>query len=326
MLTKRALLTAMGAAGCCMLAVKPALAQAYPSRPIKVINPFAPGGLDFAARIIADRLSLSLGQPIIFENRSGGAGGTVGARSVAVAEPDGYTLLFSTPGPLVVATSVYRNLGYDPVKSFAPVATIFSSPHMLVVRPSVPVNSMQELVDHARSNPGRINFASPGYGTLSHLLGEMFRLMTSAEIVHVAYRGAGPAVAGLLAGEVQMYFEYVPILLPHIENGNLRALAVADDTRSLQLPSVRTTIESGFPKLQSTFWSGILAPAGTPAGIVNRLNGAINKALQSTEFEASLAKLGAKPKIGSPGDFANFMSTETQKWAEVASAAGITAE
>jgi tripartite-type tricarboxylate transporter receptor subunit TctC len=244
MLSKRALLTAIGATGYCMLAVKPALAQTYPSRPIKVIYPFAPGGSDFAARILADRLSSSLGQPVIVENRPGGAGGTVGARSVAVAEPDGYTLLFSTPGPLAVAPSVYKNIGYDPVKSFAPVATIFSSPHMLVVYPSVPVNSMRELVDHGKSNPGKINFASPGYGTLPHLLGEMFRLMSGADIVHVPYKGAGPAVAGLLAGQVQMYFEYVPILLPHIEAGNLRALAVADDTRSPQLPDVPTTIES----------------------------------------------------------------------------------
>jgi tripartite-type tricarboxylate transporter receptor subunit TctC len=326
MLTKRALLATAIAAGCGMLAVSPAPAQTYPSRPIKLIYPFAPGGSDFVARILADRLSSSLGQPVIVENRPGGAGGTVGTKSVALAEPDGYTLLYCSPGPLVVAPSVYKNLGYDPVGSFAPIATIFSSPHMLVVHPGVPVRSMQELVAYAKANPGKINFASPGYGTLPHLLGEMFRSMSGGDIVHVPYKGAGATVADVLAGQVQIYFEYVTLLLPHIKAGNLRALAVADATRSPQLADVPTTIESGFPRLQSTFWSGVLAPAGTPASIVNRLNAAINEVLKSAEFAATLANLSARPKIGSPQDFAAFMAAETQKWAGVVDAGGIKGE
>jgi tripartite-type tricarboxylate transporter receptor subunit TctC len=209
------------------------------------------------------------------------------------------------------------------VKNFAPVATIFSSPFMLVVNPTVPVKSLQELVAYAKANPGKINFASPGYGTLPHLLGEMWRLMSGTDIVHVPYKGGAVVVTDLLAGQVQMEFEAIAILLPHIRAGKLKALAVADETRSPQLPDVPTTVESGFPRLQSSFWSGVLAPAGTPASIVNKLNAAINEALKSKEFQARLTEMGAKPKIGSPQEFAAYMAAETQKFAEVASSAGI---
>lgn len=316
----------MLATGCGISSIGPTLAQTYPSRPIKMICPFGPGGSDVVARILADRLSSSLGQPVIVENRPGGAGGTVGAKSVAVAEPDGYALLYSTPGPLVVGPSVYKDIGYDPAKSFTPIATVFSSPHMLVVHPGVPATSMRELAAYARANPGKLSFASPGYGTLPHLLGEMFRLMSGVDIVHVPYKALGQIVPDVLSGQVQIYFGDIALFRPHVEAGKLRPLAVADEARSAFLPDVPTTIESGFPKLQSTFWTGVLAPAGTPASIVNKLNAAINDALTSTEVEASLRNLSAIANISSPQGFATFIAAETQKWTEVARAAAITRE
>jgi tripartite-type tricarboxylate transporter receptor subunit TctC len=304
-----------------------ASAQVYPTRPINIIIAFPPGGnTEGIVRFLAERLSLSLGQPVIVENRPGGAGGSVGTKSVASAAPDGHILLLSPPGPLVVAPLIYKNLGYEPAKAFAPIGTLMSIPQMLVVNPTVPVKSMQELVAYAKANPGKLSFPSPGYGTQPHLLGEMFKLMAGVEIVHIPYKGPAPAVTDLLAGQVQMYFESVGLMIPHIEAGKLKAIAVADEARDPQLPNVPTTIESGFPKLQATFWSGILAPAGIPPIIVNRLNAEINKIMKTKEAEAILAKLSARPKVGSPEDFAAFMAAETQKWAAVVTAANIKAE
>ena len=302
-------------------------AQNYPSRLIKLIVPGPPGGpSEIVVRTLAERLSLSLHQTVIVENRPGGANGTIGAQSVARAEPDGYTLLYSIPGPMVVAPAVYKNLDYDPVKSFAPIATVFTSPQMLTINPAVPAKTVQELIAYAKANPGKINYASPGYGSQPHLLGEMFRLMTGVDLLHVPYRGPGLAVQDLLGGQVQMEFETLPILLPHVEAGKLRPLAIADATRNPQLPDVPTTVEAGLPQLQATFWSGILAPAGTPKSVVDRLNAAINDILRSQDIEAILARMSAKPKIGTPQAFAAFVAAESQKWTSVVNAAGIKAE
>jgi tripartite-type tricarboxylate transporter receptor subunit TctC len=320
----RALLSVVAAIGVGLLATEPTAAQMYPTRPITLILPFPPGATsDVVVRFLADRLTVSLGQPVVIDHRPGGAGGTVGVKSVASADPDGHTLLLSSAGPLVVAPLIYKNLGYDPVKAFLPVATILSSPQLLVVNPAVPAKSMQELVAYAKANPGKINFASPGYGTQPHLLGEMLRLMARVDITHVPYKGPAQIITDLVAGQVQMDFETIALLLPHVEAGKLRALALADETRSPQLPNVPTTTESGFAKLQATFWIGILAPSGTSPGIVNKLNGAINEVLRSKELEATLARLSAKPKIGSQQDFAAFMAAETRKWSEVVTAAGV---
>jgi tripartite-type tricarboxylate transporter receptor subunit TctC len=197
---------------------------------------------------------------------------------------------------------------------------------MLVVNPALPARTMQELVAYAKANPRKISYASPGYGSQPHLLGEMFRLAAGIDLVHVPYRAPPQAVTDLMSGEVQMEFETIAILLPHIQAGKLRALALADATRSRQLPDVPTTGETGFPGLQATFWSGVLAPAGTPTEIVGKLNGAINAILASKDLEASLAALSARPKIGSPQDFARFIAAESQKWTSVAVAANIKAE
>jgi len=327
MLAKRVILSVVAAVAVGAFASEQAAAQSYPTRPIKMVLPFPPGGpTDVTARMIAEPLSAAFGQPVVIDNRPGGAGGTIGAKAVATAEADGYTLLYTPPGPLVTAPAIYKNVGYDPVKDFAPVAMILSSPQLLVVNPAVPVKSMQELVAYARSNPGKISYASPGFGTQPHLLGEMFARVTGISIVHVPYRGAAQAVTDLLAGQVQMYFENIPTLLPHVETGKLKALALAGERRHPQLPDVPTTIEIGFPGLQATYWTAVLAPAGTPAAIVGKLNAAINDILRSRETVASLAKLSAIPMIGTPADLAALMATETKIWTELITAAGIKAE
>jgi tripartite-type tricarboxylate transporter receptor subunit TctC len=299
----------------------------YPTRPITIIIPFPPGGnSDIIVRAVADRLSLALGQPVIVDNRPGGAGGTVGAKAVANANPDGYTLLFTSAAPLVTAPLIYRNLGYDPFKSFAPVAMIFSTPQMLVVAPALPVDSMAQLASYAIANPAKVSFASPGFGTQPHLLGEMFRLATGANIVHVPYKGAQQPVTDLMAGQVQMYFDTVALFLPYLQAGKIRPLAIADDVRSDQLPGVPTTAESGFPALKATFWASIVAPNGTPAETIAKLNVSINEILRSSDLQASLAKFNAKPKTGSPQEFAKFWRAETEKWTNVITSAGIKAE
>ena len=211
------------------LAPVTATAQSYPNRPVKIIVPFAPGGpTEFIIRLVADRLTAMLGQAFVIENRPGGAGGTVGAKSVTTADPDGYTLLFSSPGPLVTAAAVYRNLDYDPVKSFSPISMLIYAPQMLVVNPSVAARSLPELVTLAKNHPGKITFGSSGYGTQPHMLGEMLKLMADINIVHVPYRGAGQSVTDLVAGQVQMIFETTTILLPHVQSSRLRALGSRD--------------------------------------------------------------------------------------------------
>jgi tripartite-type tricarboxylate transporter receptor subunit TctC len=323
-LSKRSFLSAVAALACTALNAGRAAAQAYPNRPVKIVIPFAPGGpTEFILRLIADRLTTALGHAFIIENRPGGAGGTVGAKSVAVAEPDGYTLLFSSPGPLVTAAAIYKNLDYDPIKSFTPIAMVIYAPQMLAVHPSMPVNSLPELIAYAKSNPGKVAFGSSGHGTQPHLLGEMLKVMAGVDIVHVPYRGAGRSVTDVVAGQVQMIFETTAILLPHIQSGKLRALAVAAEARSPLLPWVPTTAENGYPKLTASFWSGVLAPAGTPAAIVAKLNGAINEILKSKEAQDGLARLSAEARIGSPQDFAAFIASETPRWAAIANETGV---
>ena len=327
MLTKRAILSAVIGLPVVLLAPAGASAQPYPNRLIKLVLPFPAGGpTDGAARLIAEKLSASLGQTVVIENRAGGAGGTVGAKVVATADPDGYTLLFTPPGPLVTAPLIYKTVGYDPVKDFAPVATIFSCPQVLVVNPAVPANSMRELVAYAKANPGKVSYASPGFGTQPHLLGEMLKLATGADIVHVPFRGSAPALTDLLAGQVQVFFDTAAFLLPHVEAGKLRPLAVADEARSPQLPGVPTTTESGFPKLQGTYWTAVVAPAGTSPEVIGKLNAAINAVTTSKEMEETLTRLSAKAKVGSSADVTAFMAAEARKWGEVITAANIKGE
>lgn len=323
MLTRRVLVLALTAAGS-GLNVASFAAESYPKKIIKVIVPFPPGvPSEIVYRLLADQLSAKFGQPVIIENRPGGAGGTVGAAAVANAEPDGYTLLASSPSPLATAAALYTNLGYEPSKSFAPIAMLFTSPNLLTVNSTLPTKSLQELVGYVKSKPGKISIASAGYGTQPHLLAEMLKSEASIDIVHVPYRGNAAAVTDLLAGHVQVYFATPADILPHVGAGKVRVIAVADTLRFPQMPDVPTTVESGFPNLTGEFWSGILAPADTPASIVDQLNVAINEIMRSPEAQLALNKIGAKAKLGTSQDFTAFITTETQKWSAIIKATGV---
>jgi tripartite-type tricarboxylate transporter receptor subunit TctC len=298
-------------------------APPYPDHIIKMIVPFPPGGADVMARLVADRLAASLGQSVIVENRASGGGGTIGAKTVAAAEPDGYTLLFTSPGPLTTSAPVHKNLGYDPIRSFAPVALIAESPFVLVVHPSVPVRSVQELVAFARSNPEKISLASVGYGTFPHLFGKQLEQRTGITLLHVPYRGSAPAITDLLAGQVQLYIDNTRNISQHIHSQKLRALAVTSEARVGELPDVPTMAESGYPGFLATYWNGVLAPAGTPAAIVERLNATINASLATAEMRASVLKLGMTPKIATPQEFGARIAAELAQWTAVAKAAGL---
>jgi tripartite-type tricarboxylate transporter receptor subunit TctC len=309
-----------------VLLVGPARAQPYPIRPIKMIVPFAPGGADVIARLLADRISASLGQPVIIENRPGGAGGTVGTLAVAQAQPDGYTLTLASPGPITVAPAINKSLEYDPITSFAPVSMFATSPFVLVINPGIPAHSVQELIVYAKNNPGRINFVTPGFGTFSHLFGELLKLKTGADLVHVPYRGSAPAIVDLVAGQVQMYFDNLRNLQPFIRSGKLRGLAVTSEARDPDAPELPTMLESGIDGFVGLYWNAVLAPAGTPPDVIDRLNRAINDGLKTPEMQASLARLGMVPKGSSPQELGMFIAAEIQKWTEVVRAAKLRTE
>ena len=318
----RGLFAALGVLA--VMAAGPASTQPYPNHPIKMIVPFPPGGpVDVMARLVAQRLSQSLG-PVIIDNRPG-AGGTIGAKSAAAAEPDGYTLLFGSSTTLAASPALYKNLGYDPITSFAPVAMISSVPFALVVAPAGPARSVRELVAYANAHPGKLNFGAPT-GTLPHLTAEMFRAAAAIDIVHIPYRGAANAITDMLTGQIDMAFEPTSVLLGHIADGKLRALAVTGPTRSAELPGVPTMIESGFPGFVSLSWSGIVAPAGTPADIVRTLHAAVNAGIEAADTRRSLARMGAEPKAVTIEEFAALMAAEAPKWAAVVKAAGIKIE
>jgi tripartite-type tricarboxylate transporter receptor subunit TctC len=300
------------------------LAQDYPNRAIRLIVPFPPGGpTDVIARIVANSTSPLLGQTIVVENRPGGAAGTVGTRVVVSADPDGYTLLLSIVGSLTIAPALYK-LDYDPLKDLAPIAIVEQSPEVLTVNPAMP-NSLAEFIAYAKSNPSTVNLASPGVGTLPHLLGALLQLVSNIKLNHVPYRGAAPAITDLLAGQVQVMFNNPSVVAEHLETGKLRALGVTSDTRFVQLPNVSTFIEQGYSRLSTTEWLGLLAPAGTPEPIVQKLNSAVNRAMQMPDARASLQKLSVETKAVTAQEFKTFMAAETRKWAQVVTDAGIKA-
>jgi tripartite-type tricarboxylate transporter receptor subunit TctC len=308
-------------------AVGPAHTQPFPSRPIKIVVPYPAGGpTDVLARLVAQRMAPLIGASVIVEDRPGGAAGSVGAKTVASADPDGYTLLIAQVGTLTISPAIYKDPEREWTRLFAPVALVAVSAQLLVVTSGLPVNSVPELLAFARANPGKVNFASAGVGSQPHVLGELLRLVGDVNIVHIPYRGSAPAITDLLAGQIQMMFDTSVVLLPHIEAGKLRALAITSETRSPQLPNVPTMAELGMPRLQTMLWSGLLAPAGTPAPLVAKLNAALNEALGSAEAKQSLQKLGAEPKAMSAAEFAAFMDAETRRWATVVAEAGIKPE
>jgi len=299
-------------------------AQTYPSRPIKVIVPYTPGSpVDVLARVVTQHVSTRLGQSIVIDNRPG-AGTTIGTKVAASAEPDGYTLLVGATS-LVISSSLYPNLDYDPVKSFVPVAMLAHTPQVLVVAPSVPAATVQEFVAHAKANPGKLNFGF-GLGTLPQILGETFKTVTATDIVSIPYKGGAQAITDMLGGRIQMNFGTTATLLPLIREGKIRALAVTTQARAKDLPDVPTMTESGLPQLGLIFSAGILAPAGTPVVVIDKLNAEINEAMRTPELVAAMAKLGFEPQPWSQQEYAAFLADEMRRWPPLVKAAGIKPE
>jgi tripartite-type tricarboxylate transporter receptor subunit TctC len=289
--------------------------------------PFAPGGpTEFIIRLVADRLTATLGQAFVIENRPGGAGGTVGAKSVAVAEPDGYTLLFSSPGPLVTAAAVYKSLDYDPIRSFAPIAMLIYAPQMLVVHPSVPANSVKELIALAKAKPGQLSFASGGAGAGAHLSGELFRSLAEVDVTHVPYKGNAPALIDLIGGQVTMMFDTVNTAMPHVKSGKLKLLATTTPQRSSFAPDTPTMIEQGLPGFEVSAWYAVLAPAKTPRDVIAKLNAEINKALADPEMKTRFAAQGVEFVGGTPEAAETFMRNEGARWGKVIKATGMKAD
>jgi tripartite-type tricarboxylate transporter receptor subunit TctC len=298
-----------------------ASAQAYPSRPVRLISGFAAGGPnDLFARLIGQWLSERLGQPFLIENRAG-AGGNIGAEAVVRAAPDGYTLLEAAL-PNAVNATLYDNLPFNFVRDIAPVASVARFPSVMVVNPAVPARSIAEFIRYAKANPGKINMGSGGNGSSGHIYGELFKMMTGVDLVHVPYRGGAPALADLFAGRLQVIFDTVPTSIPYIAAGTLRPLAVTTAARLQVLPDVPALAES-VPGYEAIGWQGIVAPRNTPAPIVDRLNEAVNAALADSKNNAQLADLGATVFASSAADFGKFIAEDTEKWAAVIRAAKI---
>jgi tripartite-type tricarboxylate transporter receptor subunit TctC len=294
----------------------------YPNRPIRVVVPFPAGGpTDIVARPLAQKMSQNLGQQVIVDNR-GGAGGTIGADYVAKSPADGYTLLMGTVGTQAINVSLYRNLPYDPVKDFTPVTLVAAAPVALVVHPSIPVNSVAELLSLAKSKPGTLTFGSAGNGTPGHLSGEIFKRMTGAQITHVPYRGSAPAVQDLVGGHIMLMFDPVQSVLAHVKSGKVKALAMSGAKRSPILPDVPTIAESGVAGYETTAWWGIAVPAKTPAAIVALLHAEIAKALQAPEVRSQMEGIGIEPVGLGPADFAAFQKAQVVQWGEAVKYSG----
>ena len=294
----------------------------YPNKPVRLVVPFPAGGTtDILARAVAQKLTETMGQTVVIDNRPGAAG-NIGAELVAKSPPDGYTLLMGTVGTHAINASLYAKMPYDHVRDFAPVILVAGVPNVLVIHPSVPVNSVQELIAYGKANPGKLNFASSGSGTSIHLAGELFKTMSGVQMTHVPYKGSAQALADLIGGQVQLMFDNLPSALPHIKSGKLKALAVTSLQRSTALPDLPTIAESGLPGFDANSWFGILAPAGTPKDIIDRWNSEVAKWLASPEAREKLASQGAILAGRSPEDFAQHIATETAKWQKVVKESG----
>ncbi len=300
-------------------------AQDYPTKPIKLIVPASPGGgNDAIARLVAQSLSTSLGQPVVVENR-GGAGGNVGTEAVAKAAPDGYTLLLAFSGPLAMSPGLSK-VPYDPVNGFAHIGLLAKGYQILVVHPSVPARTVQELVALAKAKPGTINYASAGNGSPLHLAAELFRSAAGIDIVHVPYKGSSPAATAVLAGDAQMIFGGLVSSLPHVKTGRLRALAVTSPQREGQAPDVPTLAESGFPNVDPVSWYGISAPAGTPVAIIDRLSGELRRLVASKDYRELLIGQAQQAVSSTPAEFRAFIAADLEKWTRVIRASGIKAD
>jgi tripartite-type tricarboxylate transporter receptor subunit TctC len=307
-------------AGLISLAATGAQAQPYPNRPIKIIVPLTAGSpVDVVGRLVGNYLSAALRQPVIIENRPG-AGATIGAKAVASAEPDGYTLLH-TAANHVIAPAAFKNLTYDPFKDFAPVSATATSPYVVVVTPKLPVKTVSELIAYSKANPGTLNWGY-GLGTSPHLIGELFKHLTKADIASIPYKGGANAVTDILAGQIHMNVGTTATVVPLVKTGRLRAIAVIGEERYADLPEIPTMAESGVP-LSFTFWTGLLAPAATPPDVLQKLNATLNDVLANPELKASMAKLGLLPKPGTPQQFNAFLEAEAREWSQAVGLTGV---
>jgi tripartite-type tricarboxylate transporter receptor subunit TctC len=298
--------------------------DAWPTRPVRMILPFPPGGgTDILGRLIAERLSAGIGQPVVTENR-GGAGGNVGAEAAARSAPDGYTIVLVAPS-LAISPTLYSKINYDPVKDFAPISLVATVPNVMVTQPSLP-GQLQEFIAFVKAKPGALNFGSGGAGTSNHLAGELFNIVTGARLVHVPYKGVNLAMQDVLAGNVHLVFIGIPAAAPHIKAGKLRALAVVAPQRSSALPDVPTVAEAGLKDFEVTTWYGILAPAGTPQPVVKRLNAELVKIMHAPEMKEKLTATGTEPLTSTPEEFAAYIKREIAKWGDVIRKAGVKAD
>ena len=303
-----------------------ALAQDWPSKPLRFIAPNLPGGpTDILARLIGQKLAESLGQPVVIENRAGAAG-NIGTEAAAKAPPDGYTLVTGNNATFGANVSLYKRLGFDPVKDFAPVILVATQPNILVVHPSLPVNSVRELIALAKARPGQLNYSGSGMGANAHLAAELFKSMTGTSIVHIPYKSAAPALTDLIAGQTQLMFATALSVVPYIKANRVRALGVTTAKRSRSVPDVPTIAEAGVPGFEASTWHGVLVPAGTPVAIVDRLNAEINRTLQQADVRDRLAALGAEIVGGTPKEFTDHIQREIPKWAKVIKIAGVQVE
>ena len=301
----------------------PAQAEGYPTRPVTIIVPFAPGGsTDVLARVLANKLTKAWGQQVVVDNRTG-AGGNVGANAVAKASPDGYTLGMGSIGTHAVNASLYASMPYDTVKDFAPITLVAEVGLLLVVHPSVPVNSVEELIAYAKANPGKLNYASGGNGASQHLAMELFKNMTGTEMAHIPYKGSGNAIGDLVGGQVQIMFGDMPLVLPYVQQGRLRALAFAGTKRSAAAPDIPTVDEAGVKSYAASAWYGLFAPASTPAPIVEKVNAAVVKALAEPDTADFLMKQGAEAVGNTPAQFTAFQKREMDKWGKLIKVIGL---
>ncbi|MCX7151636.1 MAG: tripartite tricarboxylate transporter substrate binding protein [Proteobacteria bacterium] len=310
----------------CTVGGAPAQSQGFPNKPIRLIVPYPAGeSIDSVARLTAQHWSAALGQPIVVDNR-GGAGGTIGTEAAAKAPNDGYTLLWGNVGPLAIGPSLYKKLGYDVVKDFAPVSQIANLPFVLFTSPVLPANTLAEVTAYARANPGKLNFGSTGVGSGLHLIGEMYKSQAGIDIVHVPYKGVAQALPEMMAGRVQLAFNTIPAFLPHVKAGRLKAVVITANTRSPLLPEVPTSAEAGMPTLIGASWHGVLAPAGTPKEVLARLQQTLAAALAVPELRNQIISQGAEPVGSTPEEFGKFMAGELAKWRIVVEASGARAE
>ena len=311
---------------CVLVALAQSAAAQYPSKPIRLVVPFPAGeSVDATARLVSQSWSAALGAQIVVDNR-GGAGGTIGSEAVAKAAPDGYTILWGNSGPLAIGPSLYKKLGYDAAKDFAPVSLVATLPFVLFVSPALPVNSMVELLAYARDHPGEINFGSTGVGSGLHLIAELFKTEAGIEIVHVPYKGVAQALPEIMSGKVQMAFNTIPAFLPHVKAGRLKALAITSTLRSPLLPDVPTMPEVGLPGVLGKGWHAVVAPAGTPPAAIDKLNLTLIETIDSPAVRNALLAQGAEPVGSSPEDLRMFMRDETRKWARVIRTSGARAD